>query len=652
MADEGVKKQIENKLQEYRDKYYNGQSIIPDEVYDALEKDAKEKYNIDVQTVGHPIGDPTGHAISDKIQKVPLPYYMGSLRKIKTPEELKRWLKDYGNGGIIISDKLDGISCMIEFHGKKTKLYTRGDGREGSDISKFYPYLALPKIKEKITIRGELLIQKKTFESKYSQKFNNQRNMVSGLFMTKTAPDLETLKDISFVGYSIFHNSTVTSKEETLSPKQQLEKIAELKLETPYHLFIDTIDSYEQLEEMLTNRKNESEYEIDGLVLTENKYYPLLQDENPKHSIAFKSQSTMQTATTTVKDILWKESKYGYLKPTALLEEVILNGVSIKKVTAYNAKYVMDNKLGKGSLILITRSGDVIPKIIDVITKCEDVIIPDPNKYIWNETKVDLVLKDDIKQESDEVIISRITSFFSYLGVKGLANKTITNIYNELKKKNTDTSSTIGLNDFLILDEDCLLKVKLIGKKKAKMIVDIMDTLMQNGIALDALMIASGCFGHGMGEKRIQSIVSHFPKTINCILKHPENQTKKEKLIDKIKEIEGFSDITAKQFVDNLEVFRDFYEKIEENIKIIKETKNIKEEGKLTSVNVLFSSIRDKELEKLIVEEGGHIRSGISKKVTHLIVPDKEAGTTKVIKAKQYGIKIMTIEEFKETFNL
>ena len=113
---------------------------------------------------------------------------------------LQKWKQKY-SGPYVLSAKLDGISALYSTENNQLKLYTRGNGTIGQDISHLIPYLLLPKI-DNITIRGELIMKKTTFVEKYSNTFANARNMVAGLVNQKKI-DVEKMKDVDFVAYEV-----------------------------------------------------------------------------------------------------------------------------------------------------------------------------------------------------------------------------------------------------------------------------------------------------------------------------------------------------------------------------------------------------------------------------------------------------------------
>ncbi|MFN9952718.1 MAG: hypothetical protein ACK55I_06435, partial [bacterium] len=115
----------------------------------------------------------------------------------------------------------------------------------------------------------------------------------------------------------------------------------------------------ELLFELLKTFKSNSEYEIDGIVITHNKKHELKDVKNPEYSFAFKANSLLDEAEAIVIDVIWNMSKDRYLKPVVKFHPITLNGVTIKQATGSNADYIVKNKIGKGSIVKIQRSGDV-----------------------------------------------------------------------------------------------------------------------------------------------------------------------------------------------------------------------------------------------------------------------------------------------------
>ena len=173
-------KELTNIITMLNNNYYNlNISLLKDEEYDMLKDYMEKKYpnsNILKQI---------GAKITTK-NKVKLPYFMGSLDKIKSFENnvLENWISKY-DGTYIITPKIDGVSGLYILKNGKEYLMTRGDGYYGQNITHLIPYLKIPKMEENIVIRGEFIMFKNVFEEKYKDNFSNIRNLVSGIINSK-----------------------------------------------------------------------------------------------------------------------------------------------------------------------------------------------------------------------------------------------------------------------------------------------------------------------------------------------------------------------------------------------------------------------------------------------------------------------------------
>lgn len=590
----------------FDDIYYNtGEGGIPDDKYDLLyevlisrDKTFKEYVGAKLRT-----GD----------NRVELPYWLGSMDKMK-PEDadkIDRWSSKFpSKNGYLISEKLDGVSCLLISGDDGLKLYTRGDGKVGADISYVARYLNyLPKkIPKGINVRGELIVSKKNFE-KYSSDFSNARNMVSGLINAKTAR--EGLTDIDFIAYEI-----VEDKGEKVS--EQFKELEKMGFRTALHSLVKDI-SVTKLKEVLVEFKKKSNYIIDGIIIQVNEQYKRNKKGNPNYAFAFKVTSEENILPTKVIEVQWNLSKRGFLKPKILIETVNIDGVNIKYATAFNARYIVENGIGPGAVVNITRSGDVIPYIVSVKKPVEPSLPDIP--FTWNETEVEII---PTEIDTVEFCTKIITDFFVTFGIQYVSEATVR------KMIDAGFDSVIKILDASV---DDIAGIEGLGKVSAKRIYDNIHKGLK-GVTLPQVMASSSLFGIGLGLKKFEILLEEVPNLINY---------EGEELFEIVKEVKGFSDITARRVADNLPIFLKFLNKLNGYITF----KKIEKKEKI-DLRVVFSGFRDKELEQKVKDLGGEILSGVSKKTTHLVVKDKNEATTKITKAKDLGVPIVEIEEFEE----
>jgi NAD-dependent DNA ligase len=606
------------------EQYYNGEGVISDKLYDDLFDEIKKRdpKNDFLKKVGFEI---TGK------NKVELPYYMGSMDKIKISESdrLSKWQKKFNKYDYVIMDKLDGISGLFVLKNGTKKLYTRGNGTIGQDITHLIntiPSFKFP-VSTNIVLRGELIISKKKWQ-KYTSQFSNARNMVSGLVNSKKI-NTDIMKDIDFVIYEIM--------EPRMRQSEQLKFLQKNKMTHVYYETLDKSDlDFEMLDEILLDRRESSEYEIDGIIVMDDSLHDYNTEGNPEFSFAFKDASEKQTADVVVKDVEWNVSKDGYLKPKLVLEPTKLSGVIISNATAFNAKYIVDNKIGPSSVVKIIRSGDVIPHVLEVI-KTAKVKMPSV-EYKWNETNVDLIATGS---KSDEQIIKELTFFAEKMDIMNLSEGIITNfVENDID----DIFKIINVS------KNTLAELPSFKDKMVNKIHENIQTAMDKA-SLVQFMNATNIFGHNFGHKRLEKI---FTKFGNNFIKYMKDHTKDE-IYNEVLKIDGFDDITASQFSNLIHDFIKVFEKIPNSYQktIIKNSEIKMVSEKFKGKKFVFSGFRNKEWEDYITENGGELVSSVSKNTSYLVTTKKdydEGSTSKVIKAKEVGVPIVIKEEFEKKF--
>lgn len=606
--------------------YYEGKELVSDTIFDYI----KEYYERKYEKI-----DKVGYEIADKKEEIILPYYMGSLDKIKpTKGDIDKWKNKY-NGPYIISYKLDGISSLLYKKDNKIYLTKRGNGHTATDISRIIPYINLnkyvSKLKEGEAIRGELIISKNNF-NKLKDKMATALSAVNGLTSSKTLePDL--LKLIDFVGYWVINPN--------LKFSEQLEYIKSYGIDCVSYKQVNKIDIDILGKEFVSSREI-SKYKIDGLVIVDDsKVYPNISGKNPPYAFAFKQALSEQTAETVVIDVLWEISKDGYIKPKVEYETIQILGHDHTYATAFNAKYIVDNKIGPGAKIEIIKSGDVIPYINKIIESANKPSLP-KYKYIWNSTGVDIIVdKSDKnnKEINNKIMIKQLDIFFKTLEIDNMGEGTITkfvdngydNLWKILQAKKKD-----------------LIKIDGFGSTLIDKIYSNMDNGLVNKELYD-VMAASQVFGRGIGSDKLKPILDDYPNILEIY-----KTEGKDHVFELINNINGFADKTTTKIVDNIPEFikyLDQLQKIKPNIIINnkdkdKIEKNKKEKSKYSDKNIVFTGFRDKELEKKLVSLGALVKDTVSSKTDILIAIDPNENSSKITKAKSLNIEIISKEEF------
>ena len=368
--------ELANKIKAASQAYYeSGTSDYTDEEFDAMLKELKSI------NPNHPLVTKVGHGYdieNVKGQKIKHKYgRAGSLGKAyaidEIPESLKAQLM------VQLSLKLDGLSIVLYYKdGMLDKALTRGNGDIGIDKTDRIQYI-VPNVlyNSEFTgaIRGELIFSKRGWQTFLSNHPNakNPRNSAAGLINADDF-DIDEFKLLDFVAYSVVGIENMTTLDIKYWGFNHIGYVMDFLANVgfphivPYELIVTERLTPESLKEVMDRFKQISTYEADGIVIKNQHVgvknmgdgYEVIYD-----AIAFKFES--ETKETTVKEIEWNLSKTRYLIPTVVVEPIQLAGTTVQRATGYNAKYIFDNHIEKGAVVKITKCGEIIPNIVEVV---------------------------------------------------------------------------------------------------------------------------------------------------------------------------------------------------------------------------------------------------------------------------------------------
>jgi len=606
-----------------QEKYNNSsEQIYSDEEFDALvdfyEKQTGVKLNL------------IGAKPPDKV--VELPYPMPSVDKIKgknADKDLQKFLEK-NQSSVIIEDKLDGISVLAVYQQGKLKLYNRGDGLHGQDISYIQDYVQFPSLNHNIVVKGELIMHKSDFENLQetyihtNNKMKKARTLVNGAITKKDASD-SLLSYCKFYAFEIVYDEhDVENGLYAQTPQFMFNKLIHYEFNVPFHMYME-VPTLEILTELLKQRRIDCLYEIDGLVMVSNNNIPYTtENENPKNKVAFKIDTIVISK---VLNIEWGiTSRYGYLTPIIHIEPVDILGSEVSKASGHNGKYIAQKQVGIGAIVEVTLCGDIIPQIANVLVPSSN--IPHPHvPYHWNENGVE-VLVNDLNAYS-EIKIESIACFFKHLSVKLCGISTINKIFYGANIQTID--------GFLNMKESQICNIGGLGLKSASNIVSEISKGIKNA-TYPKLMVAIGIFGEGIGEKRFEEFIEAFPSW-----KYVDIQA------EDIQKVPGFGPIISQKIATYLPEFKEwFWNRISLFGHLEKKT-NPENNGiqDLKGETIVFSGFRDDSFKTDLENRGAKVSASFVKSTTLLIVKSKSENSSKINEAQKKGIPIIQRSEFK-----
>jgi DNA ligase (NAD+) len=557
--------------------------------------------------------------------EVLLHYPMPGLDKLKddvTSEDFTRSITKFMNenrGPYILSDKIDGTSLQVIYDNGKLFIYSGGDGITGTDVSYMQDYIEIPKtLPAYYVIRGELTIDNEQFKSvseilkQRGLKGTNSRSAVNGMVIRKTV-DLDILPKCKFVAFNVL------SEQWPLS--HQFEFLSSNGFTTPSPTIYNptTVDQIkEDLLAFRLQRIEHSQFRIDGIVVVSdpNSTQPITTSA-PSFAFAFKQDTC---AFTTVIDVKWRfMNRYGTLIPVVHVIPTNIIGNTINKATGHNAKFIITNKIGIGSIIEIKSCGDVIPGIVRCIEP-RDPILPTVPHH-WDENKTHLIA--DNFECYPQAQISRMLFFVNQLGIMGCGETMMVRFYEA------------GIRDIGMLiraKAEFLQTIDRMGEKSAfNLVTEIRKALEK--VTYPTLMAASCIFPKGIGKTIMASFISYFPGW------EFETPTEAE-ILSK----HGFGPVKSKDIAVNLPIFKEWlnhHPECRPRIRI-----NSCTNKDLIGQTIVFTGFTNPPLKQELEDRGAVVKDNWVNSVTLVLAKDINSNSGKVKNAKDRGIPVQPFNYF------
>lgn len=641
---EGTEDQIINYLREIDRLHFDfGKSPMTDTEYDLLKNEIKLKYP------NNTYFNEVGFKSVVKYKTVKLPFVMGGLDEYRI-DTIEKWASKY-NDKLVGSDKLDGNSIMCTWENTSLTLSVkRNDDEEGQDILEKAIYF-VPKIpiKEKVTLRGEVVLEGDLHEH---FGFKNRRNGVTGLLRRDNIKP-EDLKLLSVIFYEVIE-STENLKTE-LERFNYIKDVLKLRIPSIFYVDSNEKDLGNILSKQLMIYKSNSNYDIDGLVLTPNNSIR----ENvkyPKNKIKFKvNQLSVKCKCLGIE---WNVSRTGLLNPVILIEPTEILGVTVSRVSGFNLENILTNRIGKGSIIGVVRSGDVIPYVTEVyeqVTPDIPEICPSCGGIVLikrqniETTVLGIPLKRSIRllvcnnPYCNSQVVKKITYFLRTMGMEHVSDKTI----EKLCIKN--------IEEIYGLTEEYIKNIPGFGEKKAKIIKDELSKTLK--VKPENFLAALGI--PLIGKDLSKELCSKFTIDELFELKDPgiingkivghidENMT-----LNSYEKIENFGEARAKSLIDNLGQYKWLYEFLKSQGLEFMINENSNKSDSLK--NMIFTltgdgPIKRDEIKKIIESKGGVVK-GIGKSSNYLVTSDFNSTRDKMKKAEKFKVPVISYEELFNKF--
>jgi DNA ligase (NAD+) len=596
--------------------YHNGLAeIMTDAEYDAGIDTLK------AAAPDHPFFQKVGAPLATG-DEVALPIPLPSLNKIKGQEAIDKWLGKNPAPLYHISVKLDGCSAL--WIPKTKKLYTRGDGMRGRDISHFASYFkgfpSGPTPDAVDAVRGELIMRT---DSTAIPAGKLARNIVAGALNRKVA-DPELFAEIQFIAYELIGPQ---------SPTNAFKMLATAGYKTAMSISLNPIQvESAYLSRLFTAMEAKSPYQLDGIVVAPSieriGYNPVTRNGeavNPADRVAWKTRLTAATAKTTVRSVEWNVSHQGFLIPRVLFDTVTLAGANIGAATGLHGRWIFENGVGPGAVIEVRRAGDVIPQIIAVHTAVASAM---PSRFEWATEEAGCI---HIKPVGDDSAVAaaciKITHALGELGAENVGPGLVAKMY-------AAGFTTIGaiykatVADFAATVDGC-------KEKGAERLWTGLRAKQGAWTTLNFLM-ASCTMPRAVGPSRLTPLLSLNP--------NPAAWSSEEL---KAAKPAGISPATIDAIVEAIPAYLEWVAS-NELVATLETTKPKLTPKSGAQWTVVFTGVRDKSLEAVLDAAGHTVADTVTKKTTHVVYANgPRPTTTKITKAEEVGAKILSLSEFR-----
>lgn len=618
--------------------YQKSTSMMTDYEYDKL---YDELVNLEQETSMTLSNSPTINVepeILSSLEQVEHPSPMLSLSKTKSIDELISFIDDKEG---LLSWKLDGLTIVLTYeNGKLVSGVTRGTGIIGEvvteNVKKFKNIPLSIKYKGKLVVRGEAIIKYSDFKKMNEElddgegQYKNPRNLCSGS-VRQLDSKVTAKRNVNCIIFALIETSDKISNYKS----ENFEWLKSQGFEVVEHVKVNKNNMKEKVLEFKEKIKT---YDIpsDGLVLTFNdiEYGNSLGTtaKYPKHSIAFKWQD--ETAETTLKEVDWMTSRTGLINPVAVFDPVELEGTIISRASLHNISILKELKLGIGDKILVYKANMIIPQVASNITQSNNLKIPNICPVCKKEAKI--INSNDIEylyctnEFCFAKLMKKLSLFVSRNGmnIEGISDAILSKLINEKIIKNY--TDIYKLKDY----KEKIINFEGFGEKSYNNLIESIEKSKK--VHLANFIYALGI--PDIGLSRAKLICKNFNNDFETILNLE---------CEKLSQINGIGDIIAKEWVETFNN-TEFKEEINKLIKEITITDNntknlekLKEKTFVITGNVENFKNRD-ELIEYIESLGGKVVKAISKNVNYLINNDITSTSTKNIKAKELGIKIIS----------
>ena len=618
--------ELEKLIRENQELYYNAEPAISDEEFDALwaELEDLDPANKILRRIGEDKADGWPKA------KHVIP--MGSQAKATDPESFEAWASKIRYDRYIVQYKLDGASLELQYiDGRLARAVTRGDGIFGDDITpnalRMKGIQNFLKVPFSGGVRGEVLMSRIIHREKYADKANC-RNAANGIMKRKDGIGSEDLDVICYDAMGINGISPFTDEIEKLTWLEEM-RFSTVKTE----IFKSVKEIVEYRGRVMASRPD-MEYDIDGLVVkgveidVEDSAKP-----RPDKQIAFKFSP--EEAVTRLTSIEWSESGTLYT-PIGIVQPVRLAGTTVQRANLCNPDMIRAMNLKIGSIVVITKRGEIIPKIETLVENPADAIdIHQPatcgscgSSLIDEGTR--LYCPNEVCPKKE---LHRIEKWITILDIRDFGSALIKRLH--------DAGRVTTIADLYTLSVEELEGFERMGRTLAQKVLRNLHAVKDISLA----EFIAGFDLEGVGLLVAEKLVKGGFHSLEALFAATDEELVK---------IDGIAETMAATIKKAVLAVRDEMIAVAESgavsIRAPIEPAAMSKSNPISGKSFCFTgellSMKRPVAEKRIRSLGGTSKSSVTKDLNYLVTNDPSSGSEKNRKAKEFGVAIIEEKEF------
>lgn len=631
---------LEKRIRYHQHLYYTGSPEISDQDFDALWDALKRK------DPSNPLFSEINSEAEDGFPKEYHLIPMGSQDKAADPDEFAAWARKMDFSEFIVEYKLDGASIELQYEkGVFVKAVTRGDGRIGDDITsnaslmagvvKTLPGEYGPDGSHPFDggVRGEVIMARSVHRAFFSDKANC-RNAANGLMKRKDGQGCTKLSVMCYDAASGIPGSPFTGFSPFSDETGKLDWLRSCGFTVVPSRVCRGADEVVKYRATVMETRASLDYDIDGLVVKGREIDPVdMARPRPEKQIAFKF--SLEEAVSVLRGVEWSESGATYT-PVALIDPVRLAGTTVRRASLANPNVILDLGLKIGGRVLVTKRGEIIPKIISLVGNPPDATeIPFPRTCS--------VCRTELRNEGTRLycpnedcpkrILHRLEKWVSVLSVRDFGE----NLLRRLFEKGLVRS----VSSLYALTVDQLADIDRMGRLSAAKALRSLHSKKE--ITLSAFI--AGFDIEGIGETMTDKLVQAGFTTLDSLFRASG---------DDFAAVYQFGPVLAGELSSSLEKLRPEMEKTlaVSGITIVPPAGSSGGAGALSGKSFCFtgelSTMKRQEAERLVRSLGGEAKSSVTKGLSFLVTNTPGSGSSKNKRAAELGVPVIDERAFLE----